>query len=136
MATTFDGETIQSDSFTVTNGEAAVLSGGLESEIYEYSIPRSNGVGEKTSGHRRRVHRVRIRWCTTNESQVRELIYGFQYDRTVGTLVVESATSSTLTAPYCRLVDVQWGPRAAGYRPNGVKVTIMEAVLTFKQVRV
>jgi len=136
MSTTFASQTIQSDGFGTFFGEATFLEGGLEDEIYEFSIPRSSGVGEKSAGDRRALHQLRVRWCTTDESTVRNQINDFRKDKTVGSLSVESATSGSLSFQYCRLVDVQWGTRAAGYRPDGVEVSIIEALLTFKQIRV
>lgn len=136
MATTFAGFTIQSDSFGVYFGDCEFAEGDVEQEMFEFGIPRASGVGEKTAGDRRAIHTCRITWKSTDEEQVRDKIRQFRQDYTVGSLVVESATSTNLTFQYCRLMDVRWGRRAAGYTPQGTEVSIFDAVLIFKQVRV
>lgn len=136
MGATFAGLDIVSDSFGAFNGGFVFTEGDLEDEIYEFSIPRASGVGEKWSGDRRRIHVLRCQWYSTNESSVRARILAWRENKTVGTLALESASSGTLQYQYCRLVQVQWGQRASGYRPNGGVVSILDATLYFKQVRV
>lgn len=136
MSFSFAGDTIISDSgSSAFYGGGSFIAGDIEDEIYTFAIPRSNGIGEKTSGDRARHHVVRVQWFSKDEKQVRDKIDDIRKRKMYGTLSIpDSGGNGYLTYPYCRLDRVDWGGRQAGYR-DGDSVTVFSATLYFVQVR-
>lgn len=136
MSVTFAGDTIVSDSTSSAYyGGAGFVAGDIEDEIYQFTIPRANGTGEKTSGNKRRHHALRCQWFSTDEKEVRSKIDEIRMEKKYGTLSIPNYSGNGYLAyPYCRLERVEWGGRQAGYR-DGSRVTVFSAVLYFIQVR-
>lgn len=137
MAVSFQGSTLVSDTLTHSYyGDAKFFQGEVEQEIYAFSVPRSSGIGEKSSGKRQRRHRLEVIWHTNAESTIRTNLDTLQAGGTYGTLSIPNySTDGYLTFPYCRLERVDYGQRMAGRRADGNACTVMFATLFFLQVR-
>lgn len=135
MGVTFADTTIISDTIgNVMNGEHKFVRGDIEDQVIEWTIPGTNGTGEKTLGDKKRTHIINARFFTTDENTVASSLEAFRTAKTIGTLVVSGVQSKTFTK--CRLADIKYGQMDTGRNSQGTLVAMLPAVLTFKQVRV
>ena len=129
MSVTFGGVGIVSDSAGAWYGQSRFVSGDVEEEVYERTVPRASGVFEVRSNISRRVHVVDVTYYTTAEQTV---VNGLAAIRLAGAYAVLSDTQAGSFGS-CRLMSVEYGPKRYG-RGQGQNVTVLPARLIFKQV--
>ena len=127
---TWGGTTLVDSAVGVYHGEARVTIGDVTEETSEWSVPRCNGVGERTSGLRSREFRVDVTYYST---VLATLLTTLDAQRRLGQY--QTLVAPNVSASWCRLSRIDYDEKQAGYNSAGA-VMVMRCSLYFKQVQV